>query len=252
MPRKKVMAPIREPEEAWEIAKQNSGLVYSILFKFINNHDNIVWYKGNDLQAELESHAWEGMYNACLYWDESKGTLSTYAVPSIQNSMKKALDKLMKMGGNQKGGGQIPLKYKTTPPVFSLDALTEAWQDNSDYPANIEDSFANKIPQPWADLETEEEKILESFDKERMVKKIEELAEIMPEPHRSVFKIMALGPREEIAYGHYIRYATMGMRKAGKKLHFADRKVKKLYLESLEWMENQLKAANYGEEENDG
>ena len=144
MARRKTSVPIREPEEAWALAVENSGLVYSVLFRFINNHDNLVWYRGNDLQAEIESFAWEGMYNACLLWDSSKGTLSTYAVPAIYNTMLHALDKLIKMGGNQKGGGNVKLKYDKTPPIFSLEGLTE--KKNEDLDMDGINTFSDALP----------------------------------------------------------------------------------------------------------
>jgi RNA polymerase sigma factor (sigma-70 family) len=250
MPRGRKRVPLRAPEEAWALAEANSGLVYSILFKFVNSHDNLVWYKGDDLQAELESFAWEGLYEACLLWDESKGKLSTYAYPSITNSILQALDKLIRMGGNQKGGAQIPLKYKTPPPVFSLDALSEAQvrEHDMDHITTLMD----ELPQPWQDTELEEDKIIAGLDKERLVKKIYELTEKMPEPHRSVFKLMALGPERKSDYAHYIRYPSMGLRETGEILHLPDKKVKKIYEEAVEWMENQLAAINYKMEEDDG
>lgn len=248
MPRIRKAVPVREPEEAWELALANKGLVMSQLFKFLNSHDNLVWYKGDDLRAELESVAWEGMYNACLLWEPSKGRLSTYAVPAIRNTMLQALDKLMKMGGNQKGGQLVKLKYEVTPPVFSLDSMSEARAKNFD--AETVNSYADEIPQPWQDTETDEEKLLTRLDNERMAKKIEELTDRMPEPHQSVFRLMALTPDDGLSpgRGQRIRYSAMGIRKACLILHYADDKVRDLWLEALDWMELQLEAAGYGEE----
>lgn len=245
MGRPKTLVPAREPDEAWAMAVENTGLVMSELYRFLNTH-HVAWYSGPELQAELESHAWEGMYQACLLWDENKGKLSTYAVPSIRHSLLRALDRLMRMGGNNKGGGKREGPLPDSPPkVYSLEAMTEAAKQK--YDAEAFDSLGDFIPQPWQDQEDEEADLIDRLDDERLLSLIRELAEHMPEPHRTVFKTIMLSDHPA-RKGRSFTRGAMSMKKAVSILHKKDTTIQRLYLESIEWMRNQLSARGYEEE----
>lgn len=239
-------APVREPDEAWAMALENKGLVYHVLLSYLRSQGAIAWYKDEALRAELESHAWEGMYQACLAWDESKGKLSTYAVPSIHNSIIKAVNKLISMGGNRRGGPGTPGEGMEFPKVFSTEAIDASMQEILE--AEEINSISDTIPQPWEAENVFEDDLLDKLDMERTERKVRELAERMPEPHREVFKLMVLGPQQEPIRGQTRKSfgPSMTQRQASKELHYSLLKVRGLYLEAVEWMGYQLEAAGYG------
>lgn len=242
MSRSKKKLPIREAEEAWELALANKGLVYKTLLSYVNSKPSIAWYKGEDLRAELESYAWEGMYTACLHWDETKGTLSTYAIPAIRNNMLKQVNKLVSMGGNRRGNTHSP-PTEPFPHIFSAETISvEDKDDTTDALSGIGDI----VPQPWQDENSFEDEIIERIDRERTDRAIRELVQRMPEPHREVFELLALGPQKEFAGRRSSQAPSMSRREAAERLHYSLRKVQDLYEEAVEWMGNQLDAHGYG------
>lgn len=183
---------MRSEQEAWDLALDNKALVMSLIYKYINSHGTD-WYKGDDLQAELESFAWEGMHEACLKWDPSKGALSTFAYPCVTNAMNARMKVLMRMGtkvsGNFKKGEKGIRPY-----LNSLDSLNALSQERT-YEAsgtNAYDSLSESthnafMPEPEALME---DVIINALAQSHLIARVNKILEQMEYPYALVFRLI--------------------------------------------------------------
>jgi len=169
--------------------------MYQLLYAYVRKH-SLPWYKGADLQAELESYAWEGFFDACRKYDETKGyTLSTYAYPAVINAMNARMRVLERMGTsmqghNVKGQGHLPRPY--------LGSIQEA--DEKAAERNIDrdqaaDGFSlgDVHAQPWQEFEPlMEDVVVDAIAQAEQVQRIRAVVEKMSEPHKTVFELMFL------------------------------------------------------------
>lgn len=185
---------LRTWQEAWDLALDHKGIMYQLLYAYVRKH-SLPWYQGEDLQAELESYAWEGFFDACRKWDASKGyTLSTYAYPAITNAMNARMKVLSRMGSsmqghNTKGQGQLP-----RPHLESVQA-----EDEKKASRYIDDenrdghSLTDVYPQPWSEHEPlMEDVVVDAIHQAGRVAEIVRIVDAMSEPHKTVFQLMFL------------------------------------------------------------
>lgn len=180
-------------QEAWDLALDHKGIMYQLLYTYVRKH-SLPWYTGPDLQAELESYAWEGFFDACRKWDEKKGTLTTYAWPAVTNAMNARMKVLERMGSsmqghNVKGQGQLPRPY--------LESIEH--EDEKKANRYIEDDskdghgLGDLIRQPWQQWEPlMEDEVIDAISQAEQVAKITRIVEGMSEPHKTVFELMFL------------------------------------------------------------
>lgn len=237
----------RTEQEAWDLALDNKAMVMGLLYKYVNSH-SLPWYKGDALQAELESFAWEGMLEACIKWDESKGALSTFAYPCVTNAMNARMKVLMRMGTKLSGGGFKKGEKGIRPILNSLEG----------HRANAE---AEEITEPLEDLghnafmpEPEplmEDVIIDELRTKALMAKIEKelvaLEALGPEPYAQVLRLMYLTePTHERLNGGRSLGSGLTLEEVGRKLGLSTTTVKTLHDEALYWLQQRLLAT--GEE----
>jgi hypothetical protein len=195
MTRTKTLKPLRTTEEAWNLALENRGLLYRYLHRFVNR-SRLEWYSQDALEQELESYAWEGFYNACLYWDPNKGTLATYSYPAITNFLVRAIIKLGRMGGNyigMKKGSGVFLNS-----IEGEDDWHRMINGGAQDPLREEASgIADSLPQPWmASTEDNsfEDQVIDSIEHERLVKALMATIPKMGEPYVTMVKLKFSDP----------------------------------------------------------
>lgn len=176
------------------MALDNKGIMYQLLYKYINTH-SLPYYKGQDLGKELESFAWEGFFEACRNWDEGKGyTLSTYAWPAIINALNARMKVLERMGTNMQGHYNKGEGGRPRPGLSSLEGLDERKaKELTD--GDPERSLADIYTQPWQGHEPGlEDSVIDAIEQAETLERIREIASGMSEPHKEVFTLMYLTP----------------------------------------------------------
>lgn len=183
---------VRTWQEAWDMALDHKGIMYQLLYAYVRKH-SLPWYSGEDLQAELESYAWEGFFDACRKYDESKGyTLTTYAYPAITNAMNARMKVLSRMGSsmqghNVKGQGTLP-----RPHLESIQGMSEFQgekNEEGDAPQNVGELY----PQPWSEHEPlMEDVVVDAIEQADRVQEVARIVEGMSSPHKEVFELMFL------------------------------------------------------------
>jgi len=181
-------------QEAWDMALDHKGLMYQLLYAYVRKH-SLPWYTGQDLQAELESYAWEGFFDACRKWDESKGyTLSTYAYPAVTNAMNARMKVLERMGTSMQGHN---VKGQGTLPRPHLESIEG--EDEKKAKRYIEDEskdghgLGDLLKQPWQQWEPlMEDVVVDAISQAEQVARIRRVVEDMSEPHKTIFELMFL------------------------------------------------------------
>lgn len=197
---------MRTDQEAWDLALDNKALVMGLIYKYVNSHATD-WYKGEDLKAELESCAWEGMHEACRKWDPSKGTLSTYAYPAVTNAMNARMKVLMRMGTKISGGGFKKGEKGVRPYLNSLDGLN-ALKEKEAFEAsgtNAYDSLSESahnafMHEPEALME---DVIINALTLENLMAIVNKILDQMEEPYATIIRLMYLNAptHERIEHG---------------------------------------------------
>ena len=189
---------IRTWQEAWDLALDHKGMLYQLLYAYVRKH-SLPFYKGEDLQKELESYAWEGFFEACRKWDESKGyTLSTYAYPAVTNAMNARMKVLERMGTSmqghyQKGTGPLQQAESQRPKLSSLEGLDEMFATQRNLDEGADRSLADIYRQPWQEQEPNHaDVVVDAITQAETVGRIREIVSNMSEPHRKVFTLMFL------------------------------------------------------------
>lgn len=177
------------------MALDHKGLMYQLLYAYVRKH-SLPWYSGPDLQAELESYAWEGFFDACRKFDESKGyTLSTYAYPAVTNAMNARMTVLERMGStmhghNVKGQGKLPRPHLDS--IQAQDEKKARWNTEMGESADGH-SLGDLHPQPWQQWEPlMEDVVVDAIAQAEQVGRIRAIVEGMSEPHKTVFELMFL------------------------------------------------------------
>ena len=180
--------------EAWDLALDNKGIMYQLLYKYLRGH-SLPFYKGDALRAELESFAWEGFFEACRRWDESKGLkLSTYAWPAVQNAMNARMIVLERMGSTMTGKYTSEEKGIQRPRLSSMEALDERRAAQYDSEGQ-EYGLADIYQQPWArETEAMEDVVIDAVYQAETVERIRKHVSSMSEPHKTVFELMYFTP----------------------------------------------------------
>ena len=186
----------RSWQEAWDLALDHKGIMYQLLYKYVRSH-GLPFYTGEALQKELESFAWEGFFEACRQWDEAKGTLTTYAYPSITNAMDSRMKVLERMGSNMQGHykkGEGPLTGGAPrPKLSSLEQLDERRQADVEMEEGNSRSIADIYTQPWQGEEPSlEDTVIDAIHQAETVDRIKGIVDSMPDPHKTIFTLMYL------------------------------------------------------------
>lgn len=184
--------------EAWDLALDHRGLMYQLLYKYVRTH-SLPWYRGEDLQKELESYAWESFFEACRKWDESKSKLSVYVYPSVINAMNARMKVLERMGTSlqghyAKGTGPLATGGKR-PELSSIQQLDERFAARMMDREEGERSLADIYRQPWQGEEPSlEDTVIDAVDQAATLDRIKSIVDKMSEPHKQVITLMYFTP----------------------------------------------------------
>lgn len=239
---------VRTWEEAWDLALDHKGMMYQLLYAYVRKH-SLPFYKGEDLLKELESFAWEGFFEACRKWDESKGyTLSTYAYPAITNAMNARMKVLERMGTSmqgyyKKGEGPLQKGNAPRPKLSSIEGLDELRHNALRLDGENDYSLADIYTQPWQGEEPGlEDTVIDAIHQAETIDRIKAIVDKMPDPHGRVFRLMFLTPPthdREIKRGLGTGYTLSEVAKEyGRSTTWA----KEVLDECLEYIRFQLKA----------
>lgn len=182
---------LRTNEEAWDLALDNKNLMFKVLNAYVSKH-SLPYYKGEALRTELESFAWEGFFDACKSWDETKGfQLSTYAYPSITNALNTRMKVLERMGSSMQGHYTKGEKGER-PRLSSLEGIDKVYASKVGA-IDAVDSIADLKPNPMQEPEPSmEDVIVNSIYQEELMHKIRAIVKGMSEPHATVFTLAFL------------------------------------------------------------
>ena len=236
---------LRSEEEAWNLALDNKAMVMGLLYRYVNTH-SLPWYRGDALQAELESFAWEGMLEACIKWDETKGTLSTFAYPCIRNAMNARMKVLQRMGTKLSGGGFKKGEKGIRPMLNSLEGTKANAEDEE---IKEPEGISAFMPEPEPLME---DVIVNELSTNALMAKIEKelvaLEALEPlVPYAQVLRLMYLTePTHERLNGGRSLGSGLTLEEVGRELELSTTTVKTLHDEALYWLQQRLRAA--GEE----
>ena len=225
------------------MALDHKGLMYQVLNKYVSNH-SLPYYKGQDLMVELESDAWEGFFQACLRWDEAKGTLSTFAYPSIKNALNARMKVLERMGSSMVGH-QVEGKIFSRPALSSLEQLDER-RHPEDGIYGFYNSLSDLLPNAMDHSEVEpsmEDAVVERIDQEEKMKAIRAVVEKMDEPYKDIFTLIYLEkPTHDIAKSAESRLIGGGwtIREVAKKYRRDTGWVKEILDEAVDYVRYQM------------
>lgn len=232
---------VRTDQEAWDMALDNKYLMYQVLNKYVRSH-SLPWYAGKDLLAELESFAWEGFFDACRRWDESKGfTLSTYAYPSITNALNARMKVLERMGTSMAGGYKKGEKVER-PKLSSLDKLDEVNAKQRD--EENRNVLSDLNPQPWYEPQPSmEDAVVDAIEQEALIASVHKILSTMQEPYATVFRDTYITePTHERRPGGISLGSGLTLKEIGSKYGRDTTWVKGILDEAVEYIRHRLKA----------
>lgn len=241
----KEVEPIRTPEEAWNMAVDEKELMLYTVNRFMKG-SRPSWYRWEpDLwRQELESIGWEAFYNACLYWDPSRGRLSTYAVPTIQRRLSRHLQRTIRAGGNSRVRGKHSEITEKFPSIFSLGDLEGEQRDRLGEYDEVW-SYEDVTPPVWSDLvdNSFEDRVIDEADGERFLTQVETVVDGMSEPHRTVFRLVHLeDPSHDRSQYSLARGSGSTLREVGSRLGIDKSRVGIILDEAEEYVRFQLEA----------
>lgn len=174
----------------WDEILENTGLIAMVVNRHMDNWDSSQFSR-EEVVANLWVAGYEALGRAIASHDPEKGALSTYAVPALDNAMKKAKRELFaqKGGGKSLNAQHVLARHET--PFSEL----EARGDEADIDTIL--SEEGDRTDPWMTPGPEAE-VVQEIHREELSERLYETIHSLPILNRAVIlSIMAGTLRED-------------------------------------------------------